>query len=96
MPEIAFDEIYENGVLKNRVQRVVSDTEIERRDAPTDIRNRLPVLRNWSNDAQDVAALTAMSAAQRLARQAVIEQRVAMLSRIVMRLIWQSGLDDGS
>ncbi len=96
MPETAKDQIWENGQIISETLRIVSDAEIERRDAPNEMRTRLAVLRAWSNDAQDVAALTAMNAAQRIARQAVIETRVAMLSRLVMRLIWQSGLDDGS
>lgn len=69
--------------------------ELERRDAPGVLRQRLPQLRAWSNDAQDAAALTAMTAAQRIARQAVIETRVAVLSRLCMVLIWRSGEDDG-
>lgn len=96
MAETAFDEEYENGVLKKRTPRTVSDAEIERRDMPALLRARLPVLRVWSNDAQDVAALTAMTAGQRLARQAVIETRVAALAKIALGLIWNAGQDDGS
>lgn len=97
MPETAEDTVQDAaGVILQRTFREVSDQEIERRDAPADIRARLPQLRQWSNDAQDAAALTAMTAAQRIARQAVIESRVALLSRLCMRLIWLSGEDDGS
>lgn len=98
MPEIAFDEEFEAGTgrLLSRTERTVSDAEIERRDAPAEMRTRLPILRTWANDAQDAAALTAMTAAQRIARQAVIETRVAALSRLCMRLIWAAGEDDGS
>lgn len=96
MPETARDQLWHNGVLVSDTPRVVSDQEIERRDMPTLIRVRLPQLRAWSNDAQDVAALTAMTAAQRLQRQAVIEDRVAKMARLLMGLAWQIGQDDGS
>lgn len=98
MPETAQDEVYEQGTgrVLTRTPRTVSDAEIERRDMPTFLRTRLPQLRVWSNDAQDVAALTAMTAGQRLARQAVIEARVATLAKIAYGLIWQAGQDDGS
>lgn len=95
MPETAFDDVYKNGVRVSRTERIISDAQIERRDASALLRSRLPNLRAWSNDAQDAAAITAMTAAQRITRQAVIETRVAALSRLMMILIWQSGEDDG-
>ena len=94
MPETAYDDKYENGVRISRTERIVSDAEIERRDAPAQMRQALVVLRQWSNDNQSAAELTALTAAQRLARQAVIETRVATLSRMVMRLVWAIGQDD--
>lgn len=96
MPEIAYDDRYENGVRVSRVERIISDAEIERREAPAQMRLALAALRQWSDDSQSVAQLTALTAGQRLARQAVIENRVATLSRIVMRLVWRNGEDDGS
>lgn len=96
MPETVHDQVWRNGILVSDTPRVISDAEIERRDAHQILRQRLPNLRNWSNDAQDTAALTAMTAAQRIQRQAVIEMRVAALSRAVMILIWQAGEDDGN
>ena len=95
MPEIAFDEEYEGGKLIRRTQRTISDAEIERRDMPTHFRTRLPQLRQWATDAQDAAALTTMTAAQRIARQAEVERRVAALARLVAGLIWAAGHDDG-
>lgn len=101
MSEVVQDEVYDsdgrgNTTLRTRTSRTVSDAEIERRDMPTFLRSRLPQLRAWSNDAQDVTALTAMTAGQRLARQAVIEARVAALAKIAYGLIWNAGQDDGS
>lgn len=101
MPEQAFDEEYvsdgKGGTrLVRRTTRTISDTEIERRDAPALLRSRLAVLRTWAGDAKTSAELQAMTAAERLARQAVIEQRVAALSRLCMALIWHLGEDDGS
>jgi hypothetical protein len=55
MAEIAFDEEYQNGVLTSRKQRTISDEEIERRDAPIDIRQMASVLLDWANDAQTIA-----------------------------------------
>lgn len=96
MPETAYDDVYQNGVRISRTERAVTDQEIERRDAPADLRQRLPALRAWANDAKTVEELTAMTAAQRLARQAVMENRVALLSRLMLKVIWQIGEDDGS
>lgn len=93
MTEVAFDEEYTGGVLVKRVQRIVSAAEIERRDMPGQLKAALTVLATWQDDALDAAALTALTAAQRIARQAVIETRVATLSRIVRRLLIVQGLD---
>ncbi len=96
MPEHVFDEVYENGVLKSRKQRTVSDAEIERRDARQDLRDQLAVLKEWAQDRKTAADLQAMNAAQRIERQAEIEQRVARLARLMRKLIWTAGEDDGS
>lgn len=55
MPETAYDEVYENGVLKSRVARVVSNAEVARRDAPLRLRQAYGTLRQWQQDAQAVA-----------------------------------------
>ena len=73
-----------------------SAAELERRDAPAQLRQVLPQLRQWGGDALSAAELTALTAAQRIARQATQEQRVAALSRLMMRVIWMVGQDDGS
>jgi hypothetical protein len=100
MAETANDQLWQynpaGNVLVSSTSRIVSDAEIERRDARNDLRSRLPLLRAWSLDTKSAEELTAMTAAQRLARQAVIENRVALLSRLVFKLIWQIGEDDGS
>lgn len=100
MPENANDQEFRynpaGNTLSRSTPRIVSDAEIERRDMPQLIRDRLPQLRAWSQDAQDAAALTAMTTAQRIARQAVIEDRVAKMARLLMGLAWQVGQDDGS
>lgn len=95
MPETAFDQVFVNGVLQSSAPRIISDQEIERRDAPAELRTRLPALRVWAGDAKSAAEITAMTAVERIARQAVIENRVALLSRLVLRLIWHAGEDDG-
>lgn len=74
--------------------RVLSAKEIEANEAPSALADNLVRLRLWANDAQDLAALTAMTAAQRLARQAVIEDRFAKLCRIVAYAIRQQGVSD--
>jgi hypothetical protein len=96
MPETAYDDHYVDGVRVSRIERIVSDAEIERRDAGQQLRQALVALRQWGADSLSAAELGALTAAQRLQRQAVQEQRVATLSRIVLRLIWRVGEDDGS
>ena len=54
MPDTAFDEDYVNGVLQNRVQRIISDAEIQRRDAPQRIKNAYNQLRTFSTQAQAI------------------------------------------
>lgn len=59
MAEIAQDENYQsdgrgNTVLVKQTQRVVSDTEIRRRDAPARIRQVLSTLDAWAADEQKI------------------------------------------
>lgn len=96
MPETAYDETWSNGQLISRIERVVSDAEIERRESSQQLRQALTTLRQWGNDNLSPAEITALTAVQRIQRQAVQEQRVAQLSRLVLRLIWRAGEDDGS
>jgi hypothetical protein len=56
MPETVFDDVYENGVLVSRVERIVSDEEITRNNAPGNLRNAYLVLQSWADDAQAAAA----------------------------------------
>lgn len=69
------------------VPRVLTADEVERRAAPGALADAFRLLRAWADDAKTEAELTAMTAAQRLARQAVIELRVAALARAVAHLI---------
>lgn len=86
MPQQAFDEVWKDGVRISRTPREVPDADIERDDAPNRLRQAQALLRQWSNDALDAQALGALTAQQRIVRQAVIEQRVAALSAMVLAL----------
>ena len=84
-------DTYAGGVF---TRRVPSAGELEAGDADSRLPQALPLLRAWANDAQDAAAITGMTAPQRVARQAVIEARVAILSRLCVALIRKAGLND--
>ena len=73
--------------------RVLDATELERRDAPGRLRQALALLAAWQDDALSAAELGAITAAQRIARQAQTETRTAALARIVRRLLITQGLD---
>ena len=77
--------------------RVLDATELERRDAPGRLRQALALLAAWQDDALSAAELGAITAAQRIARQAQTEAqtetRTAALARIVRRLLITHGLD---
>lgn len=73
--------------------RVPDATELERRDAPGRLRQALALLAAWQDDALSAAELGALTAAQRIARQAQTETRTAALARIVRRLLITQGLD---
>lgn len=73
--------------------RVLDATELERRDAPGRLRQALALLAAWQDDALTAAELGALTAAQRIARQAQTETRTAALARIVRRLLITQGLD---
>lgn len=72
--------------------RVPDAAELERRDAPGQLRQALTLLAQWQDDVMTAAELAALTPAQRIQRQAQSEQRIAGLARMVRRLIIQ-GLD---
>lgn len=88
MPITVEDTIQDlNGTITRRTPRVKSDDEIER-DAVLDrLQQALPFLAAWSQDAKTAPEITAMTAGERIARQAVIEQRVAALAQALRALI---------
>ena len=67
--------------------RVPDAAEVERRDAPRQLRQALTLLAAWQDDALTAAELGALTTAQRIARQAASEQRVAVLARMIRRLV---------
>lgn len=73
--------------------RVLDSAEVERRRAPGHLRQALALLAAWQDDALSAAELGAITAAQRIARQAQTETRTAALARIVRRLLITQGLD---
>jgi hypothetical protein len=83
-------DTYSAGVF---APRVLDATELERRDAPGRLRQALALLSAWQDDALSAAELGAITAAQRIARQAQTETRTAALARIVRRLLITQGLD---
>jgi hypothetical protein len=90
MPEQAFDEEYENGVLKKRTQRTISDAEIQRRDAPTRLRTSYNALRQWSIDA---AAVSAAGGTPTAAQLRALFDRFGKLCDGLADLLIQQGLD---
>lgn len=94
MPQTVFDEVYEKGVLKSRSPRVVSDAQLELDDAAPRMQQALVTLRAWSQDAKSAAEITAMTASERIQRQAVMENRVAALARLCVALIRDRGVID--
>lgn len=67
--------------------------EIERRDALGQLRLALTTLAAWQDDALSAAELGALTAPQRIARQAQSEQRIATLARALRRLLIMEGLE---
>ncbi|MBK8200211.1 MAG: hypothetical protein IPK75_17840 [Acidobacteria bacterium] len=67
--------------------RVLDANELERREAPDVLRKALVTLAAWQDDALSAAELGALTAAQRIARQAQSEQRIALLARAVRRML---------
>lgn len=96
MPEMAYNETWSNGKLVSRIARTVSDMEIDRREARQEMREALPFLHTWGSDALSAAELTALTPAQRIARQAQQETRSAKYARLIHRIIWELGEDDGA
>lgn len=98
MPETAYDEDFDNGVLKKRIPRTVSDAEIFRRDAPARMRTFYPVARQWAADAAATyAAATAANAgagrALTAAEQREMIRRLGLFFDGVADLLLQMSLD---
>jgi len=83
-------DTYSAGVF---APRVLDANELERREAPDVLRKALSMLAAWQDDTLSAAELGALTAAQRIARQAQTETRTAALARIVRRLLITQGLD---
>lgn len=77
-------DTYSAGVFS---PRVLDANELERRDAPDVLRKALVTLAAWQDDALSAVELGALTAAQRIARQAQSEQRIALLARAVRRML---------
>lgn len=77
-------DTYSAGVF---APRVLDANELERRDAPDVLRKALVTLAAWQDDALSAVELGALTAAQRIARQAQSEQRIALLARAVRRML---------
>lgn len=90
MPITAYDEIYQDGQLVSRTPREVSDEEIQRDGAPARLRTAYAALRQWSVDADAVAAqYDAMTAAQRVAAQKQLFTRFGrMADGLADLLMW--------
>lgn len=94
MAETAFDETYKNGVLVTRTPRTVSDAEIQRRDAPTRLRQSYTALRQWQTDAQTaVAAWDGQTQVQKNATMKVVIDRFGKLCDGMADLLLQMSLD---
>jgi hypothetical protein len=94
MAETAFDEVYENGVLVSRVARVVSDAEIQRRDAPLKLRQSYTALRQWQQDAiTTVAEWDTLTQAQKNTRLKIVIERFGLLSDRLADLLLAQSLD---
>lgn len=95
MPETAFDEVYENGVLKSRQQRTVSDAEIRARDAEQRLRTGRATLRQIRTQAQSLtttnAVLTVNQTRQLMQALVTVAQTLMDLELV---LAWQP--DDGA
>ncbi len=68
---------------------VPTAAEQERRAGPGQLQIILPLLAAWGQDAKSAAEITAMTAAERIQRQAVIEDREATLARVCRAIIKQ-------
>ena len=77
-------DTYSAGVF---APRVLDANELERRDAPDVLRKALVTLAAWQDDVLSAAELGALTAPQRIARQAQSEQRIAVLARALRRLL---------
>lgn len=86
MPRIDIDEVYVDGVSVAQTQRVVSDSDIEAEESEGRLRQATVLLRQWAADGRTPADYAAMTAQQRIARQAELDERIAALARIVLAL----------
>lgn len=77
-------DTYSAGVFS---PRVLDANELERREAPDVLRKALSMLAAWQDDTLSAVELGALTAAQRIARQAQSEQRIALLARAVRRML---------
>lgn len=77
-------DTYSAGVFS---PRVLDANELERREAPDVLRKELSMLAAWQDDTLSAVELGALTAAQRIARQAQSEQRIALLARAVRRML---------
>lgn len=77
-------DTYSAGVF---APRVLDANELERREAPDVLRKALSMLAAWQDDTLSAVELGALTAAQRIARQAQSEQRIALLARAVRRML---------
>jgi hypothetical protein len=90
MPQTDQDDVYQNGVLISRTPRTLSDAEIQRRDAPTRLRNQYNVLRQWSIDA---AAVSAAGGTPTAAQLRALFDRFGKLCDGLADLLLSIGLD---
>lgn len=77
-------DTYSAGVFS---PRVLDANELERREEPDVLRKALSMLAAWQDDTLSAVELGALTAAQRIARQAQSEQRIALLARAVRRML---------
>ena len=80
MPETVFDEVFDGkGIKLSSTPRVISDAEIEMRDAPQRLQQSYQTLRNWADDATQVHAdWPTMTQAQKDAVMREVIQRLGV------------------
>lgn len=79
MPRTNLDEVYENGVLKSRIQREISDAQIFREDAPLRLRSAIATLNQWAQDEQNIDnAWGTLTNAQKDTANRVLHRRIGI------------------